>query len=840
MNYKLLTIHYKLFLLFCTVMLTSCNLFIDEDLERQLLEYSGRGYDEVVTETTGEYTVDYQYKKTTLELNADNPLTSHIVRVEGDDELGYHYIWFDSSTPREQLPRPGQCIVSTNLQLFPYGLCDLVGIVREENGMTVVVSGHTDVRNAFDSLEFTADMACGDDVTAYDVYDEEGNFVAHVGPPEEQEEARLTRGGDEAGSSYYQLEIPFGLPQRDYGSGSVTADIDMRGSLKAKLYAKASFSMSEGFKCDFHLKDGTYDLGLIVKISGKVKRKLFGKNDINQGRTKLTVGPVVVVPVLGVSVNLNAEGKVQATFHHIQPFDIRAGFDGEDTYSQSHFGEPTHTIDYEASAALQLPILKISVGFGLYTSALSLRTEIYITLETKVQATATFDMDKVKMIEHDPKLTCDLKFGYAFALVAEGAIIEKFLEKIDNYLKEKATAVKAIEKAVHTAGYIDWIRYKEGKTLDPNVKKDIEEKMKAVPASMRDKYIDMFAEQALKNGSNKTAKLPDDIDWDNADGQKLDRDKEFALRLGPFYPAMFNVPLLNAYLFPKMREGSFRMGRNWDSKKEKLVFTAEYILEDPGLFSMYQDYYPGFLIKLGSEEVLYEMANNGEKLNNKTPSGKKFSASFPGLAPDQVYTCVPGYAVAGRERPDIWDKALTFSATTPSISITDLKVTKTERHEQFDDKGNPAGVTYSYAFDTYCDVKGSRNVSEWGLIDLNDNNEQTRIHTSKSASLKSGQYIHHWSIKNTRKSKVKISLQPYLFAKDGNKSNWDEAKFFPRYDAEIRDDYDFSESRAKAPAAAPARPRTVFPIGSPAGSATGFDAVRVELDSVTYLGERVL
>jgi hypothetical protein len=207
--------------------------------------------------------------------------------------------------------------------------------------------------------------------------------------------------------------------------------------------------------------------------------------------------------------------------------------------------------------------------------------------------------------------------------------------------------------------------------------------------------------------------------------------------------------------------------------------------------------------------------------------GKKFTAKFPGLAPDQTYTCRPGYAYSGKDRPSIWDKPITFSATTPSISIVDLKMTKNTREVMYDENIQPTGMIYSYSFDTYSEVKGSRNVSEWGIIDLNDQNAKTRVHTSKSSTLKSGQYIHHWSIKNTRLSKIKISLQPYVFAKDGNKSDWSEAKFFPVYHATIQDEFDFTDDS-----------RLMRPV--PADYGHQFEPTVLQLDSVTCDGMRVM
>jgi len=826
------TVQYLMML--CTVVLTSCNLFIDEDLENQLIEYNGRGYDEVVTDSTEFYEVNYQFKKTTMELTATSPLLRYLVRVESNDVAGNHCLYFESGTPRELLPKPGMGLVSSYTTLFPYGLCDLVGQVEEEDGLIAVYTGHVDVQELFDDLSFSMDVPFGGYVEEYDVWDEEGNLVAHVNNRESSEAA--TRGDDlEATDDYLNIDIPFKLPDnvennflklKGFGDH---ATMELTGGIKGKLYCHADFSLSDGLQFSLRLKDGKLDIGYKVTVSVGMSdpKKLLGSNDLLDGKVRIPVGPVVVVPVLGFSVNLQISGELSVELHYLKEFDMEVGFDGEDFYNNSTTKEGQFKVDFAANCSFQFPMIKISVGFGLYTSAISFRGEVYINLVTKAALVAGSLVDNGEVdIQTNPKITVDLKIGFAVAIVAKGAVITTILEKVKSYVRERAAALDAVKMLEGVPDYGDWIRYKAGRTLAPEKQKAIEEMMKGVPNNQRDQYIDVFAKNAWKNQVTPPT-VPQDIDWKDNQGRDLDKDKEFALRLGPWYPEILTFPLMSKFLFPKMKEGSFRVGRNWDAKQEKLVFTAEFILDDPGLLSMARDYYPMFLIQLGSEDILLEMANEGEKLSWKTPQGKKFTAKFPGLAPDQTYTCRPGYAYSGKDRPSIWDKPITFSATTPSISIVDLKMTKNTREVMYDENIQPTGMIYSYSFDTYSEVKGSRNVSEWGIIDLNDQNAKTRVHTSKSSTLKSGQYIHHWSIKNTRLSKIKISLQPYVFAKDGNKSDWSEAKFFPVYHATIQDEFDFTDDS-----------RLMRPV--PADYGHQFEPAVLQLDSVTCDGMRVM
>jgi hypothetical protein len=799
------------------VMLTSCNLFIDEDLENQLLEYSGKGYDNVVSEQTENYTLEYQYKKTTLELNADHPLTRHIVRVETIDSASCHIIYFDGSVSIDELPRVGQCIVSNNTELFPKGLCDKVGIVEKIGGETVLTCKGVHPQDAFEQLEFNASFPADEFLDEYDMYDEDGNFLAHVDNREFNSRQQTRGSGDE--ESGLNINIPFDVPFKSTALReklySKNIQLSMTGGLEGKLYVNFEYSFKDGLKTSARLA-GAIEAGVKISILAGMASpmKIWGNDDLLKGKVRITVGPVVVVPVFGVHFSWQAHASVSTEIGFRKEFDSEVGFNYYEFYTKDYLekAKPTSIkATLSAAGTIDLLVLKLSFGFGVFSSELSVRQEIYGKLSLKItgaSASTTYvptgSEKATTTIDYHPKLNLSFSIGFAIALVAKGAVVSAILDKVKQYVKETATLNESIKKFAN-GDYSDWIDYAAGnyKSINPKILTEMEKQLQGLEGDKRKEAINAMIDKRSKENSkvnlsddwfytsqNKQFLKPEDIEK-NKDNEA----KEYALRLGPYFPDIMKWPIIDRYLFPTIKEGSFRMGRNWDANREKLIFTAEYALEDPGLFSLFEDYYPGFAIKLGNQAILYETANDGEKITSKTPEGKKFTATFPGLAADQTYACVPGYASSKDGVARIWDKGMTFSATTPTINIVSMRVTKKERHEQYDENGDPTGVTYSYAFDTYTEVKGSRNVSEWGLIDLNDTNEKTRVHTSKTASLKSGQYIHHWSIKNTKKSRVAISLQPYLFAKvDGSKRDWSEAKFFPRYDAAIRDDYDFSDA----------------------------------------------
>lgn len=794
-----------------TMSLTACTLFIDEeDLPEELPTYEGTGYDERVTQKTEDFEVTYQYKETTMTLNTDDELMKYLVEVEEIDSSGAHRLYFDGNTPEHLIPRVGQCIVSNNTERFKYGLCDMVGISKKKDGRYYVLSKHTDVKDAFEYLKFKANVPVGKYLDEYDVYDDEGNFIMHV---DNRKPATARNNGpakvmaaDDADDDHLNVNIPFDIPndkiiptlKRFGAKDKEHVEAKIIGGITGKVYFEADFDWDEGFYFDLKLKDGAFEIGvdITVTLGMTESKKMFGNDDLLNGRVKITAGPIVIVPVFGFSFNFKLNGTLSTSISYKKPFEFSVGFKDGDFSASNDSGEGEFEAKFEVNATASLPIVKISVGFGLFTSDLSLRAELYIQNVIKTGlASGTHNLTKGDIdIQLEPKLTCHVEIGFALALVGKGRLISAILDKVKESVKKVSEARTKLENYANGPMWSELLDFKNGKLGDirPEVLEEIEKQLGGTTGEARSSLLDVLIEQKAQEVEN----LPtaEDTEHPTHVMSDEDREKECVLRLGPFYPELLKFnPYFERYLFPRIQSGSFRVGRVWNQTQDQLVFKAEYILDDPGLFSMVRDIYPCFLVKYGNQEIgLFQLDEAIPAFKSK---GKRYSMWLNGLSENMSYTCIPCYMLKGEERPNIWDKGITFSTVTPSLSITDFVVTQNTQNSKYDSEGNITDTYYTYKFDTYTSVVGSRNVSEWGIMDMHDNNENTRAHYSKSATLKSGRYIHHWSVKDTKKSKIKIWLKPFVFAKDNNKSDWSEAKFYADYEQTIQSDYDFSDSK---------------------------------------------
>ena len=113
-------------LLFAVMTLSSCSLFIDDELEDFVLPtYDALGYEEPVKEATDDYEIVYQYNESTMLLHTAEQ-TQYIRKVKSDSIDFYHIIYYDINTPEEYLPKVGQPLISNNTTVFEHGLCDVV------------------------------------------------------------------------------------------------------------------------------------------------------------------------------------------------------------------------------------------------------------------------------------------------------------------------------------------------------------------------------------------------------------------------------------------------------------------------------------------------------------------------------------------------------------------------------------------------------------------------------------------------------------------------------------------------------------------------------------------
>ena len=123
------------------LLLSGCNLFIDDDemdSPQDVPVHRGEGYDAPITVEDGGCTVTYQYNSDVRLL----PLADqqYIVSTQSDPTGAFIEIHYRNDTPTRLLPVPGEILVSTVTDLFPWGCNHRVQYRVDRIGSTRMVS----------------------------------------------------------------------------------------------------------------------------------------------------------------------------------------------------------------------------------------------------------------------------------------------------------------------------------------------------------------------------------------------------------------------------------------------------------------------------------------------------------------------------------------------------------------------------------------------------------------------------------------------------------------------------------------------------------------------------
>ena len=149
-------------LLLLTMLFSSCNLFIedeyvDENGFKDVPVHEGDGYDEPVTMQQGEATVTYQYKKNVRVITPEQQ-KQWVVYAEKDATGAFIEVHFRDDTPADILPVPGEILVSTVTDFFPWGCNHLLQRRDHEDGKYIFQGTFCTLEDTFDELKIDGKM----------------------------------------------------------------------------------------------------------------------------------------------------------------------------------------------------------------------------------------------------------------------------------------------------------------------------------------------------------------------------------------------------------------------------------------------------------------------------------------------------------------------------------------------------------------------------------------------------------------------------------------------------------------------------------------------------------
>lgn len=804
-----------------TAVVASCTLFIDDDLVGlDLPKYHGNGYDEPVHEVGDWYDVTYQYQPATKVLTSEEQV-KHIIYYTPDSTKLIHALFYDIDTPEDELPKVGQPIISTNSEKFPEGLYDIVVSCRKMKNFYVVMSRHAQSREIFKTLELDAKIPIN--ITDYDYYDAD-SVKHHIHLVENNASSSTAYIDDDGGNRRAKkVDIPAPFPGLFYLPFHWQSDkeekkhvnISLDGSLMIGPTLNVHLSLSDGvdiaaaFVLDF-------EIGTELKVYGKTKEKTIFSVEHAFGPVPGCIVPLFIK--LGAIGSIQFEGKAYASMNYKKNWKVQAkGGDGTDSSADGgpeHHEEDKLNLEAGMEGSANLPKLTIIAGIGVGTPLTGTFVNISTSLVPSASLSVSYEKDNLEEEEEplddyespvdvflwgsgDKDVHIDinpvLKLSQATEWGLEIGIDGQAMQKLD----EKAAEVKeSMDKVAETIERLN-VRMDELDNLISEASEKAKgEECKAFWENAVDTYENIEARtgEEIKNKTNELNAVEEDYkNILNKKEEAKEEVKTYSLtkKYGPFRISSLCFDWLTKYIFPKINDKSFRVGRIWNSDQSGLIFKAEYMLDDPGLLSKWRNYYAGFLVKQGDKTIMFYPCDNKKPIDEKTAVGTVYSAVLTGLSENVGYTCIPCYVREGDTKPTIFNKGISFSTTTPSISILGLEkngaTAKEKESANSSSSSSASEVVYTCHFNTYSHVVGSRNCSDWGIMDENDKNVATKYHNSKSAGLvssgylQSGQYVHNWTLKSS-KPKVKVALTPYAVAKDQSKNDTKNYKYFSTWE----------------------------------------------------------
>jgi len=807
-------------LLFAVMTLSSCSLFIDDELEDFVLPtYDGLGYEEPVKEATDDYEIVYQYNESTMLLHTAEQ-TQYIRKVKSDSIDFYHIIYYDINTPEEYLPKVGQPLISNNTTVFEHGLCDVVLCVSKRPTSYAVLTRHAALAEVFDVFEMEVQMPMSNYLDGFDWYDENGVLhPASVRPnatraewtgnllpeiklpinftPIKKKHFRVDVNAEVGCNLYYFLKLTI--------TGDWMVRIGCKGHFKLTVTAKAMAGMTGSVQ---NMNDSDYDPDDYDEV------KLWENEDFLNGKVRIPVGPVVLVPTLGIGFYFGLEGSVIGQLVFEKKWDVSASIDQDKDVKTYNDSTPA-TLDFKFSAQgeVKFPWLKVYIGVGIGTSFITLRstTDVYLlsscNLEVGTRIIGDSEEDEwgevdddgaiyksdeeiykwaksnedVTYIDYNPKV--DISFGVDLSVGLHFSSSDEVKKYAKQYEESKEKFDAAKQRYENTKAYQEQLEKLMGGEDDNIDNEALDELLKVFDDLGRDAF---GTEEEMNDAAANIDKSKENYEGAKEANKKGKTKKSkilSKLSLGPYN--LVKIPIKTWYLFPKMKDDSFRVGRKWkDGSSNGLIFTFQYELEDPGLICNFMDLVPGFVVKYGDKAVA-SLVIPGKILNKGTKPGTKYSLDWEGGDLDLTYTLIPCYYSGRNTKATIFNKGISFSTQSPSISVVkftldDSSVTEDlEGSNQSYDPNGDKKYLYTYKYTTYSDVKGARNIKEWGLENLWAKSDDPKRYF-KAKEKKNGQYKHHWTYK-TRKQEYEFWVRPYAYAKDDK-----DMRYFADYTGVIK------------------------------------------------------
>lgn len=712
------------------VMMTSCNLFIEDENEPEFKNvpvHEGVGYDAPVTVNDSGCEVTYQYNSDVRVLSDEEQ--RYIASVQMDPAGAFVEIHYRKDTPKNLLPVKGEILSSGVTDLFPWGCNHRVQYRVDEDGVYKYMAYFAMLDETYKELKIQGSLTTKND---------EEYYVEAVPEDEEQEAGSraCTRADDDPlvvetqglkvtmTGTRTELSVPLAfraemdLPKNIHGVIDLPADENYY-----KVVNTIDFN-------NFNLAEGDFLVRMKQTVEEKVKVNITGGYSKNSWRIKrwrpvkgkaFTIGTVVLVFFINIDLKASVDLEVTASFNYYKKSETTYDVDlyemtvVKDTKVLDDTGWQYPDIVASLSFSLSL---EIQFGLGIFGKVISVR--FVPTAEAKLSFAnpilKSFDNTLVADLTQPPGPS--FEFSVKLKL---GVYLDLSLKNIINSWKQvgSAESKKLLQQAEadarETSAYYQSLVDEDNELYDPN-RKD-------------------------KNGNASEG------------------DDEYAAVV------TFNIysKKWDAYWYPAIYDATLGVDKVWNSETLEMEFFGHYKVKQEGVLgSVFQwRYEPRLCIKKGNRIIDYYKPIDSY---GNLKEGETYRFRLPTMDDDETYSVAPCYFLVGSSAPVAVDKFMNFNATSPYVSLQSV-VPKDCYKERAEQLGGFNGKNYKwhFKFATYVQVRGFEYLDYFGVKDETSNADH-RYNAKTDKKGRDGLYELNWNATKTSNNSTGVGILVYLYS----------------------------------------------------------------------------
>ena len=721
------------------LLLTGCNLFIEDDEmdgPQDVPVHQGEGYDTALTVEDRGCTVTYQYNSDVRLL----PLADqqYIISAETDPTGAFIEIHYRTDTPVRLLPVPGEILVSTVTDLFPWGCNHRVQYRVDEDGVIKYIATFAQLDETYKQLDIQGTMTTQENEDFYvEAIVEEDDSTqaasrrtfARYAPSADEKELHVLLEDDKLG---FDIHFAGGL-SADGNAGNMEGSVGINFPYDDNYYkSEITFDFN-----NFSITNGQFTAKVHHTVEQSVSIKVEGKGSITKTKTwrplkgkAITVGPVVIVLFVNINMQVAANVSLSASFNSykktINHYDINF-IDGKVTKTVENVKDtgwqfPEFVLEGSVSLGFE-----IQLGLGIYGKILSVRII--------------------------PALT--LSFGAQIPSIATMPNGHKVFD-----LTTRAGPQWRLELSLKLGVYLDLSlrniiqAYKDlGNEAQKRMLKDLEEEAK--------KSSEYYEQLASGDYSNYDPNRKGQYGYKDGEGDEA----SVNITLGPW-------PLWkHSYTwYPRIDDNSLRVNRLWDESTHTMRFVAEYKVDDAGIMAdrFGKWFIPGLCINdNGQVRCIYSKENSS---TIRLEKGNVYHFELPARSEETTYSIAPCYYEfeKSKEMPVAIDKELKVNVTTPSVELFSITPVDCKR-ETFTYTDQNKGYRYKWTFSFYTTVKvkGFDNMDAFGVKEMSGSTHQYSPRTDKDR--RDGTYQLNWHAvhrsDNSTDAGILVALQAYYVVK---------------------------------------------------------------------------